>query len=120
MDENELEELRRSVGDIDQNLVSLLEKRLQVSQSMTQRQLKAHTPVYDAAREEKNIHDLSELLDHMKYQMYDNPIFAIPSESEVWFFLAEKRNMTLNDFISSVLAPLSGELPKAEGAAIAG
>ncbi len=53
----------------------------------------------------------------MKYQMYDNPIFAIPSESEGWFFLAEKRNMTLNDFISSGLAPLSGELPKAEGAA---
>ena len=25
--------------------------------------------------------------------------------------------MTLNDFISSVSAPLSGELPKAEGAA---
>ena len=65
MDENELEELRRSMGNIDQNLVSLLEKRLQVSQSMTQRQLKAHTPVYDAAREEKNIHDLSELLDHV-------------------------------------------------------
>ena len=65
MDENELEELRRSVGDIDQNLVSLLEKRLQVSQSMAQRQLKAHVPVYDAAREEKNIHDLSELLVHV-------------------------------------------------------
>ena len=65
MDENELEELRRSVGDIDQNLVSLLEKRLQVSQSMTQRQLKAHVPVYDAAREEKIVHDLSELLVHV-------------------------------------------------------
>ncbi|HBK28052.1 MAG TPA: hypothetical protein DDY92_05865 [Dialister sp.] len=65
MDENELEELRRSVGDIDQNLVSLLEKRLQVSQSMAQRQLKAHVPVYDAAREEKIVHDLSELLVHV-------------------------------------------------------
>ena len=27
--------------------------------------------------------------------------------------------MTLNDFISSVSAPLSGELPKAEGEALA-
>ena len=53
----------------------------------------------------------------MKHQMYDNPILAIPSESEGWFFLVKKRNMTLNDFISSVSAPLSGELPKAEGAA---
>lgn len=65
MDENELEELRRSMGNIDQNLVSLLEKRLQVSQSMAQRQLKAHVPVYDAAREEKIVHDLSELLVHV-------------------------------------------------------
>ena len=51
----------------------------------------------------------------MKHQMYDNPILAIPSESEGWFFLVKKRNMTLNDFISSVSAPLSGELPKAGG-----
>ena len=51
----------------------------------------------------------------MKHQMYDNLILAIPSESEGWFFLEEKRNMTLNDFISSVSAPRSGELPKAEG-----
>ncbi len=65
MDENELEELRQSVGDIDQNLVSLFEKRLQVSQSMAQRQLKAHAPVYDATREEKTVHDLSELLVHV-------------------------------------------------------
>ncbi len=63
MDEKELEELRQSVRQIDKNLVALFEKRLEVAQSIAQYKIKAHKPIYDAAREEKNIHELSALLE---------------------------------------------------------
>ena len=65
MDETELEVLRQSVRGIDQELVPLLEKRLKVSQTVAKCRLKARVPVYDADQEEKNIHNLSELLDRV-------------------------------------------------------
>ena len=68
MDETELEVLRQSVRGIDRELVPLLEKRLKVSQTVAKCQLKARVPVYDADQEEKNIHNLSELLDHVSQQ----------------------------------------------------
>ena len=63
MNEKELESLRQSVQDIDQNLASLLEKRLQVSQAIGKHKLKARKPLYDAAQDERHIHELSELLE---------------------------------------------------------
>lgn len=63
MDEKELEVLRQSVRKIDKDLAALFEKRLALSQSIAQYKLKANKPIYDASREEKNIRELSELLE---------------------------------------------------------
>ena len=63
MDEKELEVLRQSVRKIDKDLAALFEKRLALSQSIAQYKLKANKPIYDASREEKNIRELSGLLE---------------------------------------------------------
>lgn len=63
MDEKELDLLRQSVRKIDKDLAALFEKRLALSQSIAQYKLKANKPIYDASREEKNIRELSELLE---------------------------------------------------------
>ncbi len=63
MDEKELETLRQSVRKIDKDLAKLFQKRLELSKSIAAYKLKANKPIYDAKREEKNIKDLSELIE---------------------------------------------------------
>ena len=63
MDEKELEELRASVRRIDSELAELFEKRLELSRGIALYKLKAHTPIYDAEREAKNIEVLSALIE---------------------------------------------------------
>lgn len=63
MDEKELDTLRQAVRQIDTDLAALFEKRLALSRSIAQYKLKANKPIYDASREEKNIKELSLLLE---------------------------------------------------------
>lgn len=62
MDDKELKVLRDSVRQIDKDLVALFEKRISLSKEIAHCKLKAELPVYDAAREEKNIRELSALI----------------------------------------------------------
>ncbi len=65
MEEKELETLRQSVRKIDKDLAELFQKRLELSKNIAAYKLKANKPIYDAAREAKNIEDLSKLLEDM-------------------------------------------------------
>lgn len=63
MDEKELNALRDSVRQIDKDLLALFEKRVSLSKEIAQYKLKAELPIYDAKREEKNIRELSSLIE---------------------------------------------------------
>ena len=64
LNESELNDLRNNIREIDKDLVSLFEKRLTLSKAVAYK-LKAEKPIFDEAREEKNIREVSELLQHV-------------------------------------------------------
>ena len=65
LNESELNDLRNNIREIDKDLVSLFEKRLTLSKAVAAYKLKAEKPIFDEAREEKNIRAVSELLQHV-------------------------------------------------------
>lgn len=67
---DELEMLRNEIRKIDRELVALFEKRMAVSREVALCKMKSSLPVYDAVREEKNIRELSALLERASDQPY--------------------------------------------------
>ena len=65
MEDKELADLRNSVRTIDKELAALFEKRLALSRSIAQCKIKAEIPVFDGKREEKNIEEVSRLIEDM-------------------------------------------------------
>lgn len=59
---DELEVLREEIRQIDRDMVVLFEKRMALSAEVAQVKCKSLAPIYDAAREEKNIRELTALL----------------------------------------------------------
>ncbi len=68
---DELETLREEIRKIDRDMVVLFEKRMAVSANVAQVKIKNRLPIYDEAREEQNIRELSELL----ADALDRPLF---------------------------------------------
>ncbi len=62
MDDKELDALREEIRKIDKDMVVLFEDRLKLSREIAKCKMKANIPIYDAEREEKNIEELSALL----------------------------------------------------------
>ncbi len=58
----DLDAVRRQIRRIDKNLVALFEKRMALSKEVALCKIESGKPIYDAAREEQNIHDLTLLL----------------------------------------------------------
>lgn len=65
MEDKELEALRNSVRAIDKEMADLFQKRLALSKCIAQCKLKSEIPVFDAKREEKNIEELSGLIENL-------------------------------------------------------
>lgn len=87
----DLDAVRREIRRIDKDLVVLFEKRMALSREVALCKIESHKPIYDAEREEKNIHDLTLLLQNAA----DRPYF------QKWYQL---------------LMDVSKERQKAEGA----
>ena len=68
---DELETLREEIRKIDRDMVVLFEKRMAVSANVAQVKIKNRLPIYDEAREEQNIRELSDLLE----DALDRPLF---------------------------------------------
>lgn len=68
---DELETLREEIRKIDRDMVVLFEKRMAVSANVAQVKIKNRLPIYDEAREEQNIRELSDLL----ADALDRPLF---------------------------------------------
>ena len=68
---DELETLREEIRKIDRDMVVLFEKRMAVSANVAQVKIKNRLPIYDEAREEQNIRELSDLL----VDALDRPLF---------------------------------------------
>ena len=65
MEDKELETLRNSVRKIDKDMVALFEKRLALSKCIARRKVEAELPIFDGAREEKNIQALSSMIENL-------------------------------------------------------
>lgn len=68
--EQELNNLRNEVRDIDTKLAELFERRIELSRAIGECKKKASLPIYDAKREEENIRVLSEFLQNEIYRPY--------------------------------------------------
>ena len=55
----ELQELRRRIDEIDNNLVDLFQRRMDVSVEIIRYKQQNNLPVYDPVREQQKLHDLS-------------------------------------------------------------
>ena len=55
----DLQELRQKIDEIDNNLVDLFQKRMDVSAKIALHKEEHNLPVYDPAREREKLHDLS-------------------------------------------------------------
>lgn len=58
----ELDAIREEIRKIDQDMVVLFERRMALSREVARCKLAHSLPVYDAAREEKNIQEVSKFL----------------------------------------------------------
>lgn len=67
---DELDAVREEIRRVDQDMVVLFEKRMALSREVALCKMKSGKPVYDAAREEKNIRELSLLLKDAANQPY--------------------------------------------------
>ncbi len=65
MEDRELDVLRDSIREIDKDMVVLFEKRIALSKSVAQCKLKSEIPIFDAKREEKNIEELSGMIENI-------------------------------------------------------
>lgn len=66
----ELDALRDEIRSIDKNLVVLFERRMALSRDVALCKLKENKPIYDEAREKKNIEVLSSMLEDVADQPY--------------------------------------------------
>lgn len=67
---DELDAVRNEIRKIDQTMVVLFERRMALSKEVAHCKMESGLPVYDAAREEKNICELSKLLSDASNQPY--------------------------------------------------
>ena len=65
MDEKEFEILWEKIRKIDRNMADLFEERVELTRRTALCKIEANIPVYDAKREEKNVEELSVLLQKM-------------------------------------------------------
>lgn len=59
---DELDIVREEIRKVDRDMTALFEKRMALSREVALCKMKSGAPIYDAAREEKNIRELSALL----------------------------------------------------------
>ncbi len=59
---DELDAVREEIRKVDKDMAALFERRMALSREVALCKMKSGRPVYDAAREEKNIRELSALL----------------------------------------------------------
>ncbi len=67
---NELDSLRDQIRSIDKNLVVLFEQRMALSKEVALAKQKMNKPIYDEAREQRNIEVLSAMLENVADQPY--------------------------------------------------
>lgn len=68
--DKELEACRDEIRKIDKDLVVLFERRMALSRNVVLCKMKSGSPIYDAVREEKNIRELSALLEDAANRPY--------------------------------------------------
>lgn len=66
----ELDKLRDEIRSIDKNLVVLFEQRMALSKEVALAKQKMNKPIYDEAREARNIEVLSAMLENAADQPY--------------------------------------------------
>ena len=54
-----LQDLRKKIDDIDNDLLELFQKRMDISAEIARYKLENKLPVYDPAREQQKLHELS-------------------------------------------------------------
>ena len=86
----ELEALREAMRAVDEDMVALFDKRLALSREIAQVKMKSNIPIYDADREEKNVEELSALIE----KAADRPLFA------KWYRLMMKISKTVQRGLS--------------------
>ena len=65
MDEKEFEILWEKIRKIDRNMADLFDERVELTRRTAISKIEANIPVYDAKGEEKNVEELSALLQKM-------------------------------------------------------
>ena len=65
MDEKEFEILWGKIRKIDRNMADLFDERVELTRRTAISKIEANIPVYDAKGEEKNVEELSALLQKM-------------------------------------------------------
>jgi len=72
----DLQELRREIDRIDDELIRLLQKRMDVSANIAKYKKQNNIPVYDPAREQQKLQDLSDNLNE-RYKTYIIELYSL-------------------------------------------
>ncbi|MGT2934811.1 chorismate mutase [Streptococcus castoreus] len=70
-----LEEIREQINHVDQELIALLEKRMELVTQITAYKLANHLPVLDQAREDQILTKVSELVKEPSFELAIHEIF---------------------------------------------
>ena len=72
----DLKELRLKIDSIDENLIRLFEKRMEISEEIAKYKLKHKMPVHDPSREQQKLLELSHKV-KKEYKSYITPLYTV-------------------------------------------